>query len=258
MVIEQNHVLELTFAGRTHLDDPFNTVDLSVDFTAPNGRTLRVPAFWSGGDVWKVRYSSAIVGVHSCRTDCTCCRSTVDAGLEQSGNITVTPCTGDNPLYRHGAVNRRNDDLYLTHQDGEPFFWFADTWRMGLTTRLAWPEDFQVLLSDRVAKGFSVVQVIAGLYPDMLPFDEQGRNEAGFLWDESIHRTNPAYFDMADRRIACLVDSRHHALHRRKLGIFHEIRRQNCPDASLAQPDRVVGGLSGSLVRGGGGQYGFL
>lgn len=203
MVIEQNHVLELTFTARTHLEDPFNSVDLSVDFTAPDGRIRSVPAFWAGEDVWKVRYSSAIVGVHSYRTYCS---APVDAGLEQSGNITVTSYTGDNPLYRHGGIGRRNEDLYLTHQDGTPFFWLADTWWMGLTTRLAWPEDFRTLLSDRVAKGFTVVQIIAGLYPDMLPFDERGKNEAGFPWDESFHCINPAYFDMADRRIACLVE----------------------------------------------------
>ena len=78
---------------------------------------------------------------------------------------------------------------------------------MGFTERLRWPEDVHRLTADRVAKGFTVVQIVAGLYPDMEPFDERGRNEAGFPWDERFTRINPAYFDAADRRITHLVDA---------------------------------------------------
>jgi hypothetical protein len=78
---------------------------------------------------------------------------------------------------------------------------------MGFTRRLRWPADFQELTADRVAKGFTVIQIIAGLYPDMAPFDERGANEAGFPWTSDFSRINPAYFDMADLRIAHLVRS---------------------------------------------------
>ena len=63
-------------------------------------------------------------------------------------------------------------------------------------------EDFQELAADRVAKGFSLIQIVAGLYPDMEPFDERGANEAGFPWDREFTRINPAYFDLADLRLA--------------------------------------------------------
>ncbi|MGH9662853.1 MAG: DUF4038 domain-containing protein, partial [Bryobacteraceae bacterium] len=55
-------------------------------------------------------------------------------------------------------------------------------------------------------KGFTVVQIVAGLYPDMPPFDPRGANEAGFPWEREFTRINPAYFDMADVRIQYLVD----------------------------------------------------
>ena len=42
---------------------------------------------------------------------------------------------------------------------------------MGLVKRLGWPEDFQLLTADRISKGFAVIQIVAGLYPDMPPFD---------------------------------------------------------------------------------------
>jgi hypothetical protein len=76
-----------------------------------------------------------------------------------------------------------------------------------LCKRLGWPGDFQRLAADRVAKGFSVVQIVAGLYPDMPAFDERGANEAGFPWEPGYARIRPGYFDMADLRIAWLVES---------------------------------------------------
>jgi hypothetical protein len=66
------------------------------------------------------------------------------------------------------------DDLrHFAYADGSPFFWLGDTWWMGLTKRLTWPEDFQQLTADRRAKGFTVIQIVAGLYPDMPAFDER-------------------------------------------------------------------------------------
>jgi hypothetical protein len=76
---------------------------------------------------------------------------------------------------------------------------------MGLCQRLEWPADFQQLTADRAAKGFTVVQIVAGLYPDMPAFDSRGANEAGFPLEKNYGHINPAYFDMADLRIQHLV-----------------------------------------------------
>jgi hypothetical protein len=39
---------------------------------------------------------------------------------------------------------------------------------MGLSRRLEWPGDFHTLAADRIRKGFSAVQIVAGLYPECL------------------------------------------------------------------------------------------
>ncbi len=64
----------------------------------------------------------------------------------------------------------------------------------------------QRLARDRREKGFNVVQIVAGLYPDMLAFDQRGANEAGFPWEENYARIRPEYFDAADRRLSTLVE----------------------------------------------------
>ena len=98
------------------------------------------------------------------------------------------------------------DKRYFQYADGTPFFWLGDTWWMGFCKRLNWPDGFQTLAADRIRKGFTMVQIVAGLYPDMEPFDDRGANEAGFPWERDFARINPAYFDMADVRIQYLAD----------------------------------------------------
>ena len=202
--VEAGKVAEFAFESARDRADPFNEATVDVVFTTPDGATLRTPAFWAGGKSWKVRYSSRTPGVHRFVSACS---DADDRGLHGvSGVVEVVPYAGDNPLLRHGPLRVADDRRRFAHADGTPFFWLGDTWWMGLADRLGWPDDFRALADDRVAKGFNVVQIVAGLYPDMPAFDPRGRNEAGFPWEPDYARINPGYFDAADRRIAHLVD----------------------------------------------------
>jgi hypothetical protein len=201
---QTNVMVELSFTTQMPHDDPFNTVTLDAIFTDPSGKTLRVPAFWAGADKWKVRYASPAAGTHRFRTECS---DTRDSGLHgKTGTVEIKPYAGTNLFYKHGAIRVAADHRYLEHADGTPFFWLADTWWMGLCHRLHWPDEVQKLAADRKAKGFNVIQIVAGLYPDMPPFDPRGANEAGFPWEEKYARIRPEYFDAADKRLTYLVD----------------------------------------------------
>jgi len=201
----QNVMTEFSLRSGSAYKDPFNEVELDVAFETPDGDRKVVPAFWAGGNVWRVRYASPIVGKHSCRTICS---DTSNADLHgRESVVEVTPYEGDNQLYRHGPLRVAESKRHLEHRDGTPFFWLGDTWWMGLCKRLKWPAEFQALTADRIERGFSLIQIVAGLYPDMGPFDPRGLNEAGFPWEKDWLRVNPAYFDMADLRIGWLVDA---------------------------------------------------
>ena len=71
------------------------------------------------------------------------------------------PYRGENPLFQHGPLRVSRNRRYLEHIDGKPFFWLGDTWWMGLTKRLPWPDGFKILTADRVEKGFTVIQIVA-------------------------------------------------------------------------------------------------
>lgn len=201
---EANVTIELSFQAKSPHNDPFNTVSLDFNFTDPTGKSFRVPAFWAGGKNWKVRYASPTIGKHRFRSECS---DPADSGLHgMAGAVEIKPYTGENPFYKHGPIQVAADHRHLQHTDGTPFFWLGDTWWMGLCHRLHWPDEVRTLAADRKQKGFNVIQIVAGLYPDMPPFDPRGANEAGFPWEEKFARIRPEYFDAADRRIKYLAD----------------------------------------------------
>src|SRR6266545_3100101 len=171
-------VSEWSFTSGKPYRDPFHDVELDVIFSGPGGTEQRVPAFWAGGSLWCVRYAPPGAGQYNWKTVAS---DTSNPDLHgRAGTLQAGAYDGRNPLYRHGAIRVAADKRHFEHADGTPFFWLGDTWWMGLCHRLRWPGDFHALTADRLSKGFTVIQIIAGLYPDMPPFDPRGANEAGF------------------------------------------------------------------------------
>ena len=185
--------------------DPFNAIDLDVEITHEDGASWRVPAFWGGGQEWRVRFAPPKSGRYQVVTSCS---DPDDQGLQKiRTTLKILEYQSDNPLLKHGQLQLTKSQCSFEYADGKPFFWLGDTWWMGLSKRLNWPDDFQRLTADRVEKNFTIIQIVAGLLPDMSPFDERSTNEAGFPWEKDFSTINPAYFDMADLRINWLVRS---------------------------------------------------
>ncbi len=55
--------VEFEFVAQRSHSSPYTGVDVWVDFTAADdGATIRRPAFWDGGDAWKVRFAAPAPG----------------------------------------------------------------------------------------------------------------------------------------------------------------------------------------------------
>jgi hypothetical protein len=199
----QRQVVEWSFRLGKKYGDPFNELEVDVVLKHTDGDRWRIPAYWAGGEEWRVRFTPPKPGRYDIETVCT--DGTNPHLHGQKGTLDASPYNGNNLLLRHGLLRISSSKRTIEHADGTPFFWFADTWWMGLCKRFSWPEDFQLLTEDRVTKGFTVIQIVAGLYPDMPAYDERGANEAGFPWEKDFAGINPGYFDMADLRIQWLV-----------------------------------------------------
>lgn len=100
------------------------------------------------------------------------------------------------------------DNRHFEHADGTPFLWLGDTWWKGLCKRLTW-EGFKELTADRKKKGFNVVQIVCGTYPDERGLLQPSwENEGGMPYlKKDFSEMNPDYFNQADRRIKHLVEA---------------------------------------------------
>ncbi|MFH1743417.1 MAG: DUF4038 domain-containing protein [bacterium] len=202
---ERNCVVEIELESSQDYADPYNQVELDIELTCPGGEKLNHPGFWAGGSLWKARVALSQVGEYTYRTICS---NTQDSGLhDRRGVISVKECEGENSLVVQGRLRVAEDRRHFEHTDGTPFFWVGDTWWMGLCSRLDFPKGFEVLTDDRKTKGFNVVQIVAGPYPDMDSWDPRGANEAGFSFTDNYQSINPQYYDLADRKVEHLVHS---------------------------------------------------
>ncbi len=202
--IKQNEVTTLAFMAEGHYANPFRDVEFDVAITDASGQTMHVPGFWDGQQSWKFRFSSSQEGDFAYETRCS---QPDDKGLhQQRGTVSVRGHNDQSVLTAEGPVTIGQDQRHFAHASGRPFSWLGDTWWMGLTRRLPLA-GLQDLIADRVQKGFSVVQIIAGLYPDMDWYDPRGEGDAGFPWDKDFHSINPAYFQQMDRRISLLAEA---------------------------------------------------
>lgn len=203
--VPQNVVIEKSFRTTGRYADPFNDVELSVRITFPDGGEQDYPGYWAGGDAFKFRFSSSVIGEFRYATHSS---NPQDQGLHgQKGTFRVVPYEGNNPLLKHGPIRVSENKRHFIHQDGTPFLWLGDTWWCGLAKRLRWPDEFDLMTRDRQKKGFNAIQFTVSLAPSGTYFDRKNENENGLPWDEAMNRINPAYFDAADRRVFHLVEA---------------------------------------------------
>lgn len=194
--------VELHIRTEAGLPDPFNTLEVEVLFEK-DGRQWRVPAFWRGGADWSARFAPPETGVY--RFTWASAPETAFAG-ESEGRLEATLYTGHNPLIKRGGLRLSRNGRHFEFHDGTPFFWLADTWWKGLYKRLTLA-DFKELTTDRVAKNFSVVQLVMGTACDEFPFDPKTMNEGGYAWQPEYTAINPLFYDYADLRIQHLVEA---------------------------------------------------
>jgi len=201
---QQWTVFETSFESSKRYTNPFTDIEVNVVFETKEKQWI-VPAFWAGENKWSVRFAPPVAGEFTYYVE-----SSDKSNPEFNGNkqsVKVIPYNGKNALLRHGFLQISKNKRFFEHTDGTPFLWLADTWWKSLCKRMTW-EGFQELTADRKAKGFNVVQIVCGPYPDENMMEARWENEGGLPYDTiDFSVMNPAYFNYADRRIKHLVDN---------------------------------------------------
>jgi len=202
--VAQWNVFEASYESSKVYSNAFTEVEVDVVFSQGDRKWI-VPAFWAGDKKWTVRFAPPAKGEYKYRVECTDKANPDLNGKEKT--LSVTVYRGDNPLLMHGFLRVSENKRYFEHADGTPFFWLGDTWWKCLCKRMTW-EGFQELTADRKAKGFSVVQIVCGVYPDEGLFEPRWENEGGKPYEtKDFSVVNPEYFEYSDRRIKHLADA---------------------------------------------------
>jgi hypothetical protein len=200
--------VELAFTVSAAVGNPYTDIDFHVLFV--NGPdTLLRPAFWDGGEVWKVRFASPVdQGIWNWQVQA---EGEVIAPVEpRNGQLKAVPYTGENALLRHGLLRMSEGGRNVVHADGVPFLLVGDTpwalpWR---ATR----ETATVYARNRQERGFNAALLMT-ICPDRDAEGPDARDtEHGFarafsdIRDGHINVINTAYFQYLDSLVSILID----------------------------------------------------
>lgn len=206
--VPQWSTAELSFEARNHYPNPYTDVEAYAVFVSQSGDSLVRPAFWDGGNKWKVRFAPP-------RADeewtWTLHAAVDDPGFRnRSGKIKSVPYTGSNRLIRHGTLMMSPKKRNLVFADGTPFLLVGDTpWSLPYR---ATTEQVEVYAKNRKEKGYNTALLIA-VQPDTKAGGPDKRNtDQGFargfadLKDGHLNHLNPAYFQTLDSLVRILYD----------------------------------------------------
>lgn len=205
-VVEAWTPVEITLVAEGSYDNPYTDVDVWAVFHDNNGDSLIRPAFWDGGDTWRVRFAPP-------RTDMQYAwrsySSVSDAGLQQSGALASVAYSGNNKLLQHGLLKMSPGKRNVVHADGKPFLVVGDTpWSIPFR---ATAKQVKVYANDRHLKGFNTA-LLMSVQPDRYAEGPEARDsvmgfDRGFedLADGHLSKLKPDYFKVQDTLIDVLI-----------------------------------------------------
>lgn len=171
-------VLELSPEEMQTHPDPYRTVTIDVEFRSPRFRTLRMPAFWDGGNRMVVRFSPTEPGNWDYR---------ITGNLRRLDNVTGSfQATASNSP---GFVRPRNVHHWGYTETDAPHLWMGAT-----SLRFAFLDSasFSQLVGTRARQKFNHLRGLAIGEPE-----DSARIFPG-------GRPDPAWFRQLDERVAAL------------------------------------------------------
>ncbi|MGI6726795.1 MAG: DUF5060 domain-containing protein [Christensenellales bacterium] len=132
---------------------------ISLRFSSPTGRNLRLSACWDGDDGYLVRFAPTEPGIWTYETE------GLSGGQVLLGEVECRPYSGTAALYMHGFLKVGPQGRYLCHADNTPFFWLGDThWQFAVRESFDVSNDprfdsqFCAVVDKRVKQRFTVYQ----------------------------------------------------------------------------------------------------
>ncbi len=229
--VEKWGVFEVAFngpsGGNPYLDVAFDAV------FSQNSREVRVPGFYDGDGVYRVRFMPDNEGDWSFRTR----SKTLELDGRTGSFVAIKPSEGN-----HGPVHVRNK-FHFAYADGKPFLSFG-------TTCYAWthqPLEMQAQTLETLKKShFNKIRM--GVFPKDYPYNVNeplyACFEKGADGKEDFDRPNPLLFRHFESQVAALCDLGIEA----DIIMFHPYDRWGYADMSAEQDFRYVAYLAARLA----------
>ncbi|MEO9891931.1 DUF4038 domain-containing protein [Aurantibacter sp.] len=206
--IPQWNTLEITLSAKETYKNPYTDVDVWAIFINEENDEFKRPAFWDGGNKWKVRFApNDSKGSWTWKSYASNSR---DKGLNnQKGSFRSIENTSSNKLIKKGLLKMSKGHRNIVHNSNEPFLMVGDTpWAIPFRATL---EQVEYYAKERQAKGYNTVLLMT-LQPDMKAEGPNKRNtELGFkrafedLSNGHLNEINIDYFKYYDGIIETLI-----------------------------------------------------
>ncbi|MCU0356589.1 MAG: DUF4038 domain-containing protein [Cyclobacteriaceae bacterium] len=208
LTVEQWDTYEISLIAQGTFTNPYTDVDVWAEFTNDDGLILIRPAFWDGGNTWKIRFAVPDEsGQWTWKSFC----SVADQGLSgKNGTFRSIPYSGSNQLVKHGLLRMSPGKRNVVHADGTPFLVIGDTpWAIPFR---ATTEQVKVYAQDRQQKGFNAA-LLMSVQPDRYAEGPDKRDTVlGFarafddLPEGHLNKIRVDYFQYLDQLMNILVD----------------------------------------------------
>lgn len=200
---------EIMLTSTATYQNAYKDVDVWAVFWNEKGDSLKRPAFWDGGQIWKVRFAPPdFDGSWKWKSYAS---NEKDNGLHgKFGKFESVPNTGTNPILTNGPLKMSKGYRNVIHHSGKSFLIVGDTpWAIPFR---ATTEQVEIYAEDRQQKGFNTALMMT-LQPDTKAKGPDERNtEQGFkrafrdLSQGHINEINIAYFQYYDTLIEILLN----------------------------------------------------
>ncbi|NRB48074.1 MAG: DUF4038 domain-containing protein [Saprospiraceae bacterium] len=205
---QQWAMFEIQLEAELVPENAYTSVEVYAEFSNADGVTIKRPAFWDGGAVWKIRFASP--DSTSQWTWKTISRPVIEGLHEESGTIQAEAYRGENQLLQHGLLRMSEGKRNVVHQDGSSFLVVGDTpWAIPFRATI---DQVKTYAADRQQKGFNAALLMT-VQPDMRAEGPAARDTPlGFmrafndLPEGHINELQPSYFQYLDTLMNILID----------------------------------------------------
>ena len=200
---------EITLTSESKYENPYVDVEVRASFTNQHGISLTRPAFWDGGNTWKIRF--APTDFNSVWTWKSAASNIKDKGLNnKSGQFKSVRNTSQNSLLNNGLLKMSSGHRNVIHHSGKSFLVVGDTpWAIPFRATIKQVETYA---KDRQEKGFNTALMMT-VQPDMKAEGPNARNtEKGFarafddLSNGHLNNINVSYFQYYDKIVNILLE----------------------------------------------------